>query len=203
MKRGDKGGGKKGKFKGKGKGSLASRIANSYCRICLKKGHWKNECPSRSSATSTAPSTAPTSFVTVSEVPNEMIHLATTEENGVCVQSEYAFGVSHNLGIKQHNGFPRHINWGNFRRKPISKSVQPELSIRESIAQLKQLKLQRREPIGNSVDSEHLSLFASTGTIGVVDLGASQTVIGSRQVPELLDQFFSGYAAVFAERRVT
>ena len=47
VKRGDKGFGKKGKSKGKGKGSLASRIANSYCRICMRKGHWKNECPSR------------------------------------------------------------------------------------------------------------------------------------------------------------
>jgi hypothetical protein len=32
------------------------------------------------------------------------------------------------------------------------------------------------------------SLFASTGSIGAVDLGASQTVIGSQQVPELLSQ---------------
>ena len=30
------------------------------------------------------------------------------------------------------------------------------------------------------------SLFATTGTLGVVDLGASQTVVGSAQVPELL-----------------
>ena len=36
-----------------------------------------------------------------------------------------------------------------------------------------------------SADSE-VSCFASTGTVGVVDLGASQTVIGSQQVPELL-----------------
>jgi len=32
------------------------------------------------------------------------------------------------------------------------------------------------------------SLFASTGSIGAVDLGASQSVIGSQQVPELLSQ---------------
>ena len=32
------------------------------------------------------------------------------------------------------------------------------------------------------------SLFASSGTIGVVDLGASQSVIGSQQVPELMSQ---------------
>ena len=57
MKTGNKGSGKNGKVKGNGKSSLANRITNSYCRICLKKGHWKNECPSRaggSSAQSTA-----------------------------------------------------------------------------------------------------------------------------------------------------
>lgn len=49
----DKGSGKKGPGKGKGKsqfagpGSLAKRIANSFCRICMQKGHWKNECPQK------------------------------------------------------------------------------------------------------------------------------------------------------------
>ena len=51
-----------------------------------------------------------------------------------------------------------------------------------------QLKLRRNEPTENSVGSEHASLFATTGSIGVVDLGASQTVIGSNQVPDLLQQ---------------
>lgn len=58
--------------KGRGKQSLANRIASSYCRICQKKGHWKNECPQlrdRNSQTnsSSSASAAPTSFVEVSE----------------------------------------------------------------------------------------------------------------------------------------
>ena len=32
------------------RGFLANRIAYSYCRICLRKGHWKNECPARNSS---------------------------------------------------------------------------------------------------------------------------------------------------------
>ena len=76
VKRGDKGFGKKGKSKGKGKGSLASRLANSYCRICLKKGHWKNECPNRSASSNpssaASPTTVPTSVVvTEGDVPAE------------------------------------------------------------------------------------------------------------------------------------
>ena len=68
-----KGFGKKGKSsKGKGKGGLERRIANSYCRICWKKGHWKNECPmkpssnSGSSTSSTTPSSIPTKTPTQS-----------------------------------------------------------------------------------------------------------------------------------------
>ena len=47
--KGKKGGGK---FGGKGSGfhrkqSLADRIANSNCRLCGAKGHWKQECPNK------------------------------------------------------------------------------------------------------------------------------------------------------------
>ena len=52
-----KGFGKKGSWRGKGsskgKGSsLAQRIANSHCRLCNQKGHWKAECPNKPSTTS-------------------------------------------------------------------------------------------------------------------------------------------------------
>ena len=81
VKTGDKGSGKNGKVKGKGKSSLTNRIANSYCRICLTKGHWKNECPSRaggSSAQSTA-STAPTSLVATMGMPTDVHALCVTK----------------------------------------------------------------------------------------------------------------------------
>ena len=78
--KGKKGG--KGESKGKGQ-SLASRIANSYCRICYKRGHWKDECPNNpkvmssgsTGVSSSAPSVAPTSFVTASDMPSEIAHL--------------------------------------------------------------------------------------------------------------------------------
>lgn len=49
----------KGKVKKKGKGgrryqSLAERIAGSACRICSMRGHWKDECPQRDRASNTA-----------------------------------------------------------------------------------------------------------------------------------------------------
>ena len=44
------GGGKFGK-KGKGKSNLLARIANSHCKICGEKGHWKDECPNKTKDT--------------------------------------------------------------------------------------------------------------------------------------------------------
>ena len=79
VKKGEKGFGKKGKSKGEGKGSLAGRIANSYCRVCMKKGHWKNECPLRSSATnaSSASSTVvPPTFAVTDDLPEALVNMA-------------------------------------------------------------------------------------------------------------------------------
>eukprot|EP00435_Cladocopium_sp_Y103_P059754 s1023_g21.t1 len=86
-------GGKKGRGKGKGKfqfgggqGSLAKRIANSFCRICMQKGHWKNECPQRSGASTNAASNssnssvAPTSVVVTEDAPSEIAQFTIVEE---------------------------------------------------------------------------------------------------------------------------
>ena len=82
-RQGEKGGGKEGKVKGKGKGTLASRIANSSCRLCLKKGYWKNECPNRNASASNAPSASstsvPTTFAVTDEIPEVLINMAITD----------------------------------------------------------------------------------------------------------------------------
>eukprot|EP00435_Cladocopium_sp_Y103_P009090 s488_g2.t1 len=77
VKKGFKGSGKKGTGKGNGKGkTLAQRIANSTCRLCGKKGHWKAECSLRNSSNpSTAPSetsTVPISLAVVDQIPADM-----------------------------------------------------------------------------------------------------------------------------------
>ena len=84
-KKGSKGGGKS--FT-KGKQSLATRIANSYCRRCNKKGHWKAECPLLNDHRSTSASeSAPTSFAIVEELPDDLasIPLLDPSEGSVLV----------------------------------------------------------------------------------------------------------------------
>ena len=112
-KRFDKGNGKKGKGKGKGRspfsgsGSLARRIANSFCRICMQKGHWKNECPQRpqgSGATSTnaSSSSVPTSFVIAEETPVEIAHIAMAETQDTDVHSCFMVQSGNNGNGKYH-----------------------------------------------------------------------------------------------------
>lgn len=90
-----KGHGKEAKSsKGKGKGGLERRIVNSYCRICWKKGHWKNGCPmkpgsnSGSSTTSTMSSSIPTSVVTVDDLPEELTNLETIDDTQALSQQD-------------------------------------------------------------------------------------------------------------------
>ena len=177
-------------FKGKGKGkfsrqSLASRIASSTCRLCGKRGHWKtkNECPLRSSASSTTPSTSsmPTTFVTAEfdlphaeDMPHSDVEVAFTHVSHVCQQFQphritAKERLMNTLRNKMHTSREVNPNTIPVRTQPISESQCNHPSVNDP----KTCEVQE-------------SLFASEGTQGVVDLGASQTVIGSKQVPEML-----------------
>ena len=205
-KRFDKGSGKKGKGKGKGRspfsgsGSLARRIANSFCRICMQKGHWKNECPQRtqgSGATSTnaSSSSVPTSFVIAEETPVEIAHIAMAETQDTDVHSCFMVQSGNNWNGK-HNGDRYRLKGKQFASRF---AVQWRRTLRT-------LKSSDPHSVGSNTEPEHPELpksasvscdspesfleanFVTTGTVGIIDLGASQTVIGDKQVPELLQQ---------------
>ena len=193
VKKGEKGFGKKGKFKGKGKGNLASRIANSYCRICLKKGHWKNECPNRnasgSNPSAASSNTVPTTFVVTDDVPDALINMAVTDESwinggykwglqGIKVQKSSKWG-SYNHGITSPRVFSN-------RLRKILTSERFQNQLRANCSPKPDMTPPASVAADPDASSEIPSLFATTGTVGVVDLGASQTVIGSDQIPELL-----------------
>lgn len=198
-------GGKKGKNKSKGKQSLAMRIANSYCRLCNRRGHWKAECPERADASKDSSSAAaaavviPTSVAVVDEIPMEIAHLPLTEDRSpvTCCEVEDAF-----LGVVGNNGNSNCDRWnkGHNMMKGCKKLLQEGLRNRLRY----EINWSERTPASYSGDSPHdctqapdninipqescEGLFASSGTIGVVDLGASQSVVGSQQVPDLLSQ---------------
>ena len=220
VKRGEKGPGKKGKVKGKGKGgrnNLASRIANSFCRICWRQGHWKNECPNNPNASksagpsnpSPAPAQVPVSFAATTEVPSELQHL-TLSEDGI---SDVYMAWTGNEKIT----YPKK-SLGNVRIKNqlvnVATKFQSKMSIKDMVHALRRRQTSERprktevsgtdfsgtgpkpvqfaesqpDLVDIDVGAEQLGLFASSGATGVVDLGASQTVIGSAQVSELLSE---------------
>ena len=64
----------------------------------------------------------------------------------------------------------------------------PPVSESKSVETLTVKPVHPQHLISQGANSIAETLFASTGTIGVVDIGASQTVMGDKQVPELMSQ---------------
>ena len=171
--------GKKGFSKGKGKGprkSLAQRIAESECRLCHQRGHWKAECPNKNMTQEAGKSNqVPVSYAVaipseLEDIP-EMVHETWPEFNecfcfGVSVYQRNFSYMRQCLKEKLRSQMPRNV---------ISKSNPESLSRETSESQNADI-----------AESCPAALFASSGTVGVVDLGASQSVIGSKQVPELM-----------------
>ena len=188
--------------KGRGKQSLANRIASSYCRVCLKKGHWKNECPQlrdRSApGSSSAASSVPTSFVEVHEPSLTVVHetefpdvLMAEDNHGVGIETFVVGTPSSSPNLKSWPARNKLRELIKIREKKTGKQTMVRISpASESMSPEKKIgKPGHSENLSLQVPSEsHETLFASTGTIGVVDIGASQTVIGDKQVPELLSQ---------------
>ena len=95
------------------------------------------------------------------------------------------------LDKKLGNQFKGNMNnqWPCGRKMPTSSTRgTPVSQVKSALAGLFRRNQRQYEPSPPVDDAEFPSLFASAGSIGVVDLGASQSVIGSQQVPELLNQ---------------
>ena len=146
----------------------------------ILKGHWRAEFPVRKSAESqgsgseksayVAPTSAAVSF-DLDQVPEiSFENNEHPEDTHVCV-----FGL-----VEQRVKFFEE----KFKTKLRAKLQIPVRKSRDAC--LPEVSAQASPSKSDSIE-ELPSLFASVGTTGVVDLGASQTVIGSEQVSELLN----------------
>ena len=245
-----KGGGKKGKSKGfnaRGRKPLAVRIAESECRLCGQKGHWKAECPRKSQNATTGSSlgsrTQPTNMmISATDADDDeadvflvesLVHDASDvlqsvqDPSHVTIQSHShdvftCEGNNHN-GDKNKLGNPRNCRFYVQVRDRLSSLCQhmgvqtpsrknedgtsetnpsPECWSNDSVhasadgfqvssvqpaaptdALLQKASMNAPETPAN----EQSVLFATHQTIGILDLGASQTVMGRYQVDEFLE----------------
>ena len=218
-------GGKKGKGGGKRK-TLQDRILNSRCRICLKVGHWKAECPLRfqgqgSSSASTSQTTVgstpaamtavtiaenptsiglPMEFMNLTDIPEKPIDAASTNfEHILC------FGVSeentdgyHSWSTLGNQGSRVNVDSVIDSSRAFLTNDRTERSLVQAIRLIAQKKCRpvsfsreinpNREPqVVLPCSAEHETCyFASHGSFGIVDSGASKTVIGSNLLAEMI-----------------
>ena len=190
-------------FKGRGKGKfvprnrrpLAARILESECRRCGQRGHWKAECPLRHSSNNT--STANVSkenatFATMTMTPEH-----TDMDSDMIPMTEMNVSFPHECkfsNLQVHECFvmnnTRNHPADMFQRfRHVTQRLKPLLQQRLKLCRSPQ---PVPKPAETSSASDHLpevACFASHGSFGVVDLGASQSVIGHRQLAQVLESF--------------
>eukprot|EP00435_Cladocopium_sp_Y103_P075501 s304_g58.t2 len=229
-----KGSGKRKSWSQKPRRSLQDRILNSYCRNCNRKGHWKAECPYKSSGGqnvsvsaggSTGNPSVPATTVTVDQhddvLPFEFLDLPDAQHgahNDALPIYMQLFNPtrSGNRKLGYHSGihgestgdslvtsdqYPtahaRLKAWG-FRtenQEPAKKRLAQTLlkcphvpgrhhpSVSAVTSQKGPTESDRScQPLV----SEATVCFATHGPYGILDLGASKTVIGSDHVAELI-----------------
>eukprot|EP00435_Cladocopium_sp_Y103_P068450 s167_g31.t1 len=157
-------------FKGKGKGgfkghrkSLQQRMLETSCRLCGRKGHWKAECPDRPKPAAQG-SVAPTlTAIPADPMPNNAddflpLEFLTLPEIAETSLDEPSM---HSGDIPEpRNDAPTDLP-----------AIQSEVSLPTPCPGLA-----TAEPV----------FFASHETMGILDTGATKSVIGSELIPDLL-----------------
>eukprot|EP00435_Cladocopium_sp_Y103_P074193 s963_g47.t1 len=195
--KGFKGRGKnKGGFRNQFRKPLAQRILESTCRICNQKGHWKAECPQRHKTGNANPSSGSSAFagVTIAQdvmhTSMESMHLDSDDppEHATAFQCEESCLVTLSWGNGDKIGDKSGINrmktptWQStfshrlqavLRKRPVTED------------QSRRNPLSQNDVASSSEISHEIIQFVSHGTHGIVDLGASMSVIGEAQFQQL------------------
>ena len=210
--------GKFSKSFGKGSGTFTSkkslqyRILNSNCRRCGQPGHWKAECPMNRNdkppgSTASVNSTVAHSFegsqsdhasvfkaeaLHVDSLPLEFLNLSEVQTESIdesSMQLEFSFvSVSQKVLGSNHNdqGFSVVSDFGESNAPPSNRAFRSEVR--------PQCDRPSTPPWSDrSRKSESSLVFAATAcshsTFGVLDSGATKTVIGSQHVADLIAGF--------------
>ena len=210
-KPGNKGGKGKG-FRGfqRDRKPLSQRILRSQCRRCLQFGHWKDECPLKTgdgpstSATSGGGASASGSFAgnTTIQVPEspplEFLNLqefASVSLDDMAINEES--GNKHTVFMTVHGMFGR-IGHDNQSKFSIGHERTP-IPIARALCRLRSRRSSKlyegsdrscSEQVASTVSHREAEAFISSSGLspnhGILDTGATKTVIGSELVKDLL-----------------
>ena len=205
-----RGGGRgvKGKFSSKGSSrkTLQQRILESRCRICGKIGHWKAECPQRgtsadASSQRSSSNQVPTSFAqahTRDSLPDSLpLEFLQIPENTHSIDEpgdELVF-VSSVCGDNPKSRLKESVgNWIHRYKPRVSLPLRMHARSEDSFRPVRPATLADQEACEShgsgaqdpSQSHNEITCFATHGSFGVVDLGATKTVIGSELVSDLI-----------------
>ena len=197
----------KNNFKGNPRKSLAHRIMNSTCRRCGQVGHWRAECPlnqggnssaSSTAATSTAVSSVPQFSHEVDSLPLEFLNLSEVDLKSIDASSP-GFKESFVLmGINQEREYKSpyqisHVNPTGNRSKlrecyhriveanPTTGKCNHHLRaiLRNKLSEAcHEPRFKGISPVVCHDETIMLASSCSHGTKGVLDTGATKTVVG-------------------------
>ena len=201
----------KGSFGQRFRQPLAQRILNSTCRICGARGHWKAECPNnpmRDQSKTTTSGNNPlgsrsTAFAGMTmaetvelniedeEVPPENAVAFTVQATSTLVRQSFLNRMPSRIHPKiqckdQVCGVNENMPLLNFQSvlHRFRTLIRPTTSEKDDTTRIGKTDPLIQEVTRNEQPDESV-LFASQGTFGIVDLGASLSVIGKHQFEEL------------------
>ena len=188
----------KGSFKGKskfggGRKSLQDRILSSRCRICNKMGHWKAECPERAKTSASSTSSGPTASISMTEgsqarshdsqvAPDDALTLEFLQLPETLLETPLDDSRMQVVGVSFLSVGQALMGISNRSRGKVG------LSNSHVVSSPRNESWMIHEPEVLAANSAEI-MFASHGSFGVVDLGASKTVIGSNHLNELIQSF--------------
>ena len=182
----------KGKFSG-GRKSLQDRILNSRCRICGKLGHWKADCPEKARSSASSTLSGPTASISMTEGSSVGVHgTGSSLEDALTLEFMNLPETLVETPLDEAQlqiGYECFLSVGE-ALKGISNRSRGKIDCVNS-----QFVVSPRNEGSPQNESAVLTansavvMFASHGSFGVVDLGASKTVIGSQNLPELMQSF--------------
>ena len=204
--------------------SLADRIANSSCRLCGARGHWKRECPRRQASdgredqrnevthyTTESPQTNSPYFPEIlHEMPQDAAYYMDSDESRMEDDRDEDFsGMSRHVAANESENLiqpveancfmaflPKLDKGPSFKEVVASKLLMcarkngrctrdvARTGSEQSI--LSRGRVPKVLHSSKPIEDEDCVFIATTGSEGVLDTGASRTVVGSNRVPSIL-----------------